>query len=56
MSVEQLLVGSPYTVAARAVELAALGVDELVIRCAANEQDHALETLEALGTVAGEIG
>ena len=56
MSVDQLLVGSPDTVAARAAELAALGVDELVIRCAANAQDHALETLEALGTVAGEIG
>ena len=56
MSVYQLLVGSPDSVATRAIELTALGVDELVIRCAAKEQDHALETLEALGAVAGEIG
>lgn len=51
MSVEQLLVGSPDSVADRSAELANLGVDEIVIRCAGTEQDHAIETLELLGTL-----
>ena len=51
LTVEQLLVGSPDSVAERAGELAALGVDEIVVRCAGSEQEHALETLEQLGNL-----
>ena len=54
LSLDRLLVGSPATVAERAAELAGLGVDEIVVRCASREQDHALETLELLGEVIGQ--
>ncbi len=51
MTVDQLLVGSPASVAERARELAELGVDEIVVRCANRAQEQALETLELLGTI-----
>lgn len=47
LSVDRLLVGSPESVAERCATLGDLGVDEIVVRCASSEQDHALETLEA---------
>lgn len=51
LSLDQLLVGSPESVAERAAQLKELGVDEIVVRCAGNNQDHSLETLEQLGSL-----
>ena len=51
LSLDQLFYGSPDQIAEQAAAAADLGVDELVIRCAAAEQEHALETLELLGTL-----
>lgn len=51
MNRDQLLVGSADQVAERCAELKALGVDEIVVRCASSEQDHALESLEVLGSL-----
>ena len=49
MTIEQLLVGDPDQILGRAATLGELGVDQVVIRCAAKEQEHALETLETIG-------
>lgn len=48
---DQLLVGSAAQVADQCAGLKALGVDEVVVRCASSEQEHALESLEVLGTL-----
>ena len=51
LSLDRLLVGSPDSVAARCAALGELGVDEIVVRCASSDQDHALETLELFGSL-----
>lgn len=48
---ERLLTGSANDVADRAGELAALGVDDIIVRCASGDQPTALETLITLGEV-----
>ena len=47
--VERLLSGSPDQVAQRSAELASLGVDDIIVRCASADQQIALETLHLLG-------
>lgn len=51
LAVERLLTGSSENVAERVAELAALGVDDVIVRCASPDQDTALETLHVLGQV-----
>lgn len=51
LSVERLLVGDDGDLMERAAELAALGVDEIVVRCVSSDQDVALETLSSFGRV-----
>jgi len=52
MAFERLLSGSATDVAERSAELAALGVDDVIVRCASPDQDIALATLAELGQVA----
>ena len=51
LSFERLLTGSADDVAIRAGALAALGVDDIIVRCASSDQATALETLITLGEV-----
>lgn len=51
LSFERLLTGSADDAAERAAELGALGVDDIIVRCASPDQQVALETLETLGSV-----
>jgi alkanesulfonate monooxygenase SsuD/methylene tetrahydromethanopterin reductase-like flavin-dependent oxidoreductase (luciferase family) len=51
LAVERLLTGSSADVAERVAELAALGVDDVIVRCASADQDIALETLHVLAQV-----
>lgn len=51
LSLDRLLVGSPDSIAARCATLGSLGVDEIVVRCAGSDQEHALETLELFGSL-----
>ena len=46
---ERLLTGSATDVFQRASELAELGVDDIIVRCASTDQPTALETLRTLG-------
>lgn len=49
LPLERLLVGDASNLAERSAELAALGVDEIVIRCASSDQREALDTLATFG-------
>lgn len=49
---ERLLSGSTEQLVTRASELAALGVDDIIVRCASPDQQTALETLHVLGHAA----
>ena len=49
LAFERLLTGSSNDVAERAAELAALGVDDIIVRCASPDQPTAIETLQVLG-------
>lgn len=53
LPLERLLVGDAQDLGARAGELAALGVDEIVVRCASSDQAEALETLATVGHATG---
>ncbi len=51
LAFERLLTGSANDVADRVAQLAALGVDDIIVRCASGDQPTALETLITLGEV-----
>ncbi|MFT5268620.1 MAG: alkanesulfonate monooxygenase SsuD, partial [Acidimicrobiales bacterium] len=51
LGLERLLTGSVETVAERVAALAALGVDDVIVRCASPDQNIALETLHVLGQI-----
>jgi len=51
---ERLLTGSSEHVAERAAQLAELGVDDIIVRCASDDQDIALQTLRVLSENTGE--
>lgn len=49
LSVERLLTGTSHEVAERGAQLGALGVDDVIVRCASPDQHVALNTLRLLG-------
>jgi len=49
LAIERLLVGDADDLAERADQMADLGVDEIVVRCMASDQELALETLATCG-------
>jgi len=49
LAFERLLTGSAEQVVERAAGLGALGVDDIIVRCASSDQQIALETLAVLG-------
>lgn len=51
MPYERLLTGDGNDLAERAMQLAGLGADDIIIRCASPDQSTALETLATIGTV-----
>lgn len=51
LTYERLLIGDADDLAERSAELAAFGVDDIIVRCASPEQRVAIETLETMGAV-----
>lgn len=51
MDLGQLLVGDESDAAARCAELAALGADDIIVRCASTDQTSALQTIATLGRI-----
>lgn len=51
---ERLLTGNAHDAAARCSELADLGVDDVIVRCASPDQQVALQTIAELGHVAAQ--
>lgn len=49
LAFERLLTGSAAHVGEQAAALAALGVDDIIVRCASSDQRTAIETLQVLG-------